>query len=471
MKKTYDIIVLGGGSAGFAAGRVAASEGVSTAVVEGGRETAGLCILRGCMPTKALLESSHRFHEMGRAAEFGLQAKTCRADWGKIVKRKNALVSDFAQYRIKQQENGKFDFIRGNARFVDSETVEVALLEDPKRGKTSNVRLRAKAFIVATGSEVALREIPGLRETGFITSDEALFRTRPYRTLTVLGGGAVALELAQYFAHLGVKVNLIQRSPHVLSTGDPDVAEVLENVFRREGMKVFTGTRLLKFEKKGKNKIAVFEQGKVRRRVAAEEILFALGRRPRTSQLNLEAAGVRTEGPRIAAAPTQQTSRKHIFAAGDVCGPYEIVHMGIEQGEIAARNAVAFLRGSRKRELMDYRLKLSVVFTRPEVATLGMSEKELRDAGKAYEVASYPFDDHGKSMVMGATDGFVKILAEPKQGRLLGAKIVGPNASDLIHELMACMYYKGTAAELASMPHYHPTLSEILTYPAEELAE
>jgi pyruvate/2-oxoglutarate dehydrogenase complex dihydrolipoamide dehydrogenase (E3) component len=185
----------------------------------------------------------------------------------------------------------------------------------------------------------------------------------------------------------------------------------------------------------------------------------------------LENAGIRLQGGSIATQATQQTSVPHVFAAGDVAGPYEIVHIAIQQGEIAARNAARLLgRNTGALERSNYRLKMAVVFTQPEAAWCGWTEKELREKGIAYRSASHPFNDHGKSMIMGAKYGFVKLLASARSGEILGGQIVGPCASDLIHEVVMAMRFRCTVHQFKAVPHYHPTLAEILTYPAEDLS-
>ncbi|MDD5261235.1 MAG: dihydrolipoyl dehydrogenase [Methylacidiphilales bacterium] len=465
--KEYDVVVIGGGSGGYAAARSAVAFGARTAVIEGGTQVGGLCILRGCMPTKALLESAHRLQAIRRAGEFGLSASKPSANWKKIIARKNRLIEDFAGHRRGQLEKGNFDFIRGMASFVDANTLEIRLKGGGKK------IVRGKTFVLATGSEVAVRDIPGLRETGFITSDEAIHLDKPLKSIAVLGGGAVALEFAQYFHHLGVKTTLIQRSRQVLRSQDADLAGVLTDVFAKEGMKVHLDTELVKIEKSGKGKKVVFRKGGKLMSVEVQEILYALGRRPAIAALGLEKAGVKIEQGAVKISRTMQSSRSHIFAAGDVCGPYEVVHTAIAQGETAARNAVRLLKGEGEKRLekMDYRLKMEVVFTEPELAAIGMSEKEAAQAGRVVRVAKYPFNDHGKSMIMGAEDGFVKIIADAKKGEILGAQIVGPHASDLIHEFAVAMHYRATVGEFLKIPHYHPTLAEIVTYPAEEIAQ
>jgi pyruvate/2-oxoglutarate dehydrogenase complex dihydrolipoamide dehydrogenase (E3) component len=396
--------------------------------------------------------------------------------------RKNALIKDFADYRVQQLNSRKFKFVRANAQFVDAHTVKLYLLQGSpaKRDEsaptpsnknqsrlTSAATLTAAHFIIATGSNVAPPPLPQLCEVGYLTSDDALTLTRLPESLIVLGGGAIACEFAQFFARFGVKVTLIQRSEHILKEFDTDAAAEIERVFQREGIKIFTSTRLLDAKRKGKLKTISFGQNGKKISVSAGEILFALGRAPNTAALDLEKAGVATDNGRIIANESMQTSASHIYTAGDCTGPHEIVHVAVQQGEIAAHN-VANLNTPRR---MDYRLLISVVFTEPQVAFVGLTEKEAKARGISYLPASYPFNDHGKSLIMEARDGFVKLLAEPKSGEILGGACVGPAGGELIHEIAAVMTKRMTVQELAAMPHYHPTLAEIWTYPAEELAE
>jgi pyruvate/2-oxoglutarate dehydrogenase complex dihydrolipoamide dehydrogenase (E3) component len=451
----FDLVIIGGGSAGFAAARTASDLGANVAIVDKG-PLGGLCILRGCMPSKTLLRSSDIMALMKRASEFGLSTGKLGADMGAINDRKKKLIKEFADYRAGQLKDPKYNLIKGTASFLDTNRIKV--------GKKT---IESKAFIITTGSNHVRVPVPGLEEAGYLTSDELLDSRTIYKSMIVLGGGPIATELGQFYCRMGTKTTLIQRSAHILSSSDEDLALPVETSLRQDGMDVFTKTDITKVTKQGGKTTVTFTHDGKEKQVSAEVLFHALGRTPAIAGLNLEAAGIEVEGRRIKVDDAMRTNVSHIFAAGDVVGMYEIVHIAIQQGEVAAANALE----KEEEQKVDYRLKAEVTFTDPQVATVGLCEKECHLAGRPYLVDSYPFDDHGKSMVMGETHGFVKILCDPDSGEILGGQIVGPEASDLIHEIIAIMYFHGTVFDLAKIPHYHPTLAEILTYPAEDLAE
>jgi pyruvate/2-oxoglutarate dehydrogenase complex dihydrolipoamide dehydrogenase (E3) component len=452
----YDLAVIGGGSGGYAAARSASAEGLKTVVLEGGEEVGGLCILRGCMPTKALLYAAEVLHLAGHAQPWGIRTEDVSFNFGQVMARKDALIKDFADCRRQQLTSGKFDFRRAMARFAESHTLELS----------TGDRLTAAHFVIATGSSVNPPPFPQLAEVGYLTSDTALELQRLPKSMIVLGGGPVALEFAQFFTRFGVRVTLIQRSPQVLHEMDRDAAAVLEEVFRREGIMVYTGTQLRDARRVGDGKEIAFENQGQTVRVRAEEIFFGLGRTANTASLGLERAGVRVDSGRVVVNHQMQTSAPHIYAVGDCTGLHEIVHIAIQQGELAAHNIA---HPDRARQ-MDYRLLTEIIFTEPQIAVVGLTEKVARARNIPYAAASYPFNDHGKSLIMEAKDGFVKLLADARTGEILGGGCVGPVGGELIHEIIAAMHKHMTVHELAAMPHYHPTLAEIWTYPAEELA-
>jgi len=457
----YDFVVIGGGSAGYAGALTAHSLGLKTALIEGAEELGGLCILRGCMPSKTLLESARRYRVIRKASEFGLSAGEPGFDTAKIIARKRRLIAGFVGFRSGQLQDGRFALLRGTAEFTGSHSLNVIA---PDGTRTS---VEAKSILVATGSAQSVPDVPGLADAGCLTSDDLLDRESLPGSLIVLGGGPVALEMASYCRAFGTDVTIIQRSPQILRGSDKDAAEALAGGLRHDGIEIFAGTKLLRIDKSGNARRVVFRHGDREKSAEGAEILNALGRHAVIPQ----GIPVGTRDGKIAVNLSQQTSLPHIFAAGDVCSPLEVVHLAIQQAEASARNAARLLKKSAEPlENMDYRLNLFAVFTEPGFASVGAGEEELSSRGIPFRTAKYPFDDHGKSLVMGETAGFAKLTADARSGEILGASVVGPEAAELIHEIVVAMRFRATAADLAAIPHYHPTLSEIWTYPAEELA-
>ena len=455
--KTYDFICLGGGSAGFHAARVATGLGRKVAVVDGARQLGGLCILRGCMPSKTLLYAAEILHHARHADRFGLKVTGARADMRAVHARKQRIIADFAQYREQALTGGKFDLHRAHARFIDAHTVELS----------DGQRLRAKHFLIGTGSKVSVPPVPGLREAKTWTSDDVLDLDFLPKSVLVLGGGIVACELAQYLRRMGSEVTLVQRSPNILRDHSDAASAVVQQAFRDEGIELFTATQLQSVATDRRGATVKFRhRGRLVTRRAAH-LFNALGREPNTAGLNLAAAGVKTRPDgQILINRWQQTSAAHIYAAGDCSGPHEIVHIAIAQGELAARHAA----GVKRLKPVDWSLLLNIVFTDPQLATIGQLERDLDAAGVRYLTASYPFNDHGKSILMEANYGYVKVIAEPKRGRLLGAEIVGKDAGELIHAFSTPLAMHATVHDMLRAPWYHPTLAEIVTYPLEEIA-
>jgi pyruvate/2-oxoglutarate dehydrogenase complex dihydrolipoamide dehydrogenase (E3) component len=285
--------------------------------------------------------------------------------------------------------------------------------------------------------------------------------------MIVLGGGYVATELGQYFARLGVEVTVVIRGPRLLRAEDDDIGDAITEAFRAEGIRVETDAIISHAQRRGDRKAIVFHRDGQEHEVVADEIFHALGRVPNVGGLDLEVAGVAYHPVTgIEVGSDMRTTNANVFAVGDVMGMFALVHIAIYQGEIAARNAV-----HDGHEHADYSLqKTHTIFTEPQIAVAGENEHELKLAGVPYIVASYPFADHGKAIVSGHTRGFVKMMADPVDGRILGAAVIGPDGSDLIHELIVAINFKATVFEFMKIPHLHPTMAEIWTYPAEELA-
>jgi pyruvate/2-oxoglutarate dehydrogenase complex dihydrolipoamide dehydrogenase (E3) component len=467
---SFDFVVIGGGSAGYAAARQAAELGLHVALIEGGREIGGLCILRGCMPSKTVLESANRYLVIQRAREFGLRAEQTGVVASEILARKRRLVGQFADWRREDLERGPFQFIRGRARFIGEHRVEIKPLDD----SGPPYEIEGRTFLVATGSQISNVPVPGLDEIGYLTSDDVLELSDYPASVIMLGAGAIGLEATHHLSALGTDVTVVQRCGQILREADEDLANTLEAALARRGVHFHCGSHLLRADRAEDGRKRVwYERHGEEHSAVADDVIAALGRRPFTSPLELHNAGVDlSKIGGVGVDLDQRSNRRHIFAAGDVCGPYEIVHLAVLQAELAARNAARHLgKLAGPPEEMDYRLKLFVLFTEPELAHVGLSEREAAAMGREVRVATHRFDDHGKSIVKGEMHGFVKLITDRATGEIVGGAVVGPSASELIHEVVVAMHFRGKAADLAAVPHYHPTLSEIWTYPAEELSE
>ena len=453
----FDYIVIGGGSGGYAAARTAREVCERVAIVDGANELGGLCILKGCMPSKTLLYSAEVLHLAQQEKAFGLSIPKAAIDMPALHERKLRTIAEFADYRKEQLGSDRFTLFRSKASFVDSKTIE---LED-------GTKLTADHFMIATGSTVASPAIPGLNEAPFWTSDDILDLDLLPEKIIVLGGGIVACELAQFLRRIGSEVIQIQRSPHILKEASPEASNVIEAQFRKEGIELYTSTQLEKIEHDEKGFRATFSQGKKSHTVEAPYLLNALGRNPATEGLNLKAAGVnlRASG-HIECNAEQQTSNPKIYACGDVAGPHEIVHVAIMQGEVAGRHATG-----RSVDAVNYDTLLGVTFTDPQIGQVGLNEEQLKKRGIDYISADYPFDDHGKSILMEAKAGYVKVLAERSTGTILGAECVSKDGGELIHAMAVAVTLKATAADLLKVHWYHPTLSEIWSYPLEDIAD
>jgi pyruvate/2-oxoglutarate dehydrogenase complex dihydrolipoamide dehydrogenase (E3) component len=375
-----------------------------------------------------------------------------------IHARKLEIIGSFAAYREQQLSSGRYALHRAQARFVDPHTLALS----------DGTRIRGEKFLIASGSRISTPPIPGLAETPSWTSDDVLDLDFVPESVIVLGGGIVACELAQFLRRVGSRVTLIQRSQNILRDHSPEASSVVRQAFLDDGIELHTGTRLDKISGDASGVSVTYTRSGETVTKHARHLFNALGRSPSTEGLDLDAAGVAlTLEGRVGINEFQQTSAPHIYAGGDVCGPHDIVHVAIAQGELAARHAA----GVPDLKPIDHSLLLNIVFTDPSLATIGLQESELEEAGTPFLRASYPFNDHGKSILMDANYGYVKVMADPETGRILGAEIVGKDAGELIHCFSGPLAMKATVFDLLRAPWYHPTLAEIITYPLEEIAD
>jgi len=454
MKTRYDVCVIGAGTAGFSASETARAGGHSVLVVSGAGDLGGTCILRGCMPAKTLLTATARLGEVETASAVGVDVPEATIDLRRIVARKRELVDYFVKDRIHELET--YPLLRGSARFVARDAIVV-----------EGQRIEADRFIVATGSSIVAPDIPGFRECGFFTSDAALEMTTAPTSLAIVGGGPVGCEFAQYFARLGTRVTLLQVEPALLRKEDGDVGEAIARVLAADGVDVRIGTALLRARREGDRRLLLIRDVSGERELAVDQVMLASNRRPNTANLELANAEIETnDADGIVVDGFLRTTNPNVFAAGDVLGRRCLVHVAEYAGKLAVSNAFAAAPTA-----VDFdRFEAHAVYTQPQVAVAGLTERLCAERGLAITVRRHPFADVGKAIVEAAPEGFVKMIADG-DGRIRGVAIVGESAIDLIGEAIAFIDRGATTTEVATMPHLHPTMGEILGRVADDFTD
>jgi dihydrolipoamide dehydrogenase len=443
----FDLAIMGGGPGGYVAAIRASQLGLGVALIERG-ELGGTCTNRGCIPTKALLRSAELYRLARAGEEFGIRAEGLRFDLKAAVARKDRIVSRLAKgIELLLKANG-VEVLRGEGRLRAGRVVEV-------RGERA-LEVRFEKLIVATGSSPLLLPVPGARSPGVITSDEALGLDEVPKSLVVIGGGAVGLEFASLFNDLGSEVAVLEMMPQILPGEDPEAAEALAKALGRRGVAIETGSRVSSIEDGpgGLKLVRAIRNGE-QRSFEGQLVLMAAGRAPNTKGLGLEEAGVALDPKgRILVDDRMETNVSGIFAVGDAVGRQMLAHSAMAEGLVAAENAAGF--SSR----MSYATVPRCVYAEPEVASVGLSEAQAKEAHGDVIVGRFPMLASGRALTLGEREGFVKLVADAEYKAILGAQIVGPNASELIHEIAVAMRSECALECLADVIHAHPTLAE-----------
>jgi len=450
---SYDLLVIGGGSAGHAAARTARSLGLKTALVESAEILGGLCILRGCMPSKALIETANRMRVIRDAARFGIKSAPPELDIDALRARLEELIGGFRRDREGEMTSGPYELLRGAARFSSPHEVELTTASGVST-------LGAKTFVIATGAHPSIPPIPGLKGTPFWTSDDVVQRPALPARIAIVGAGAVGMECAHLFEGLGSRVTVIARGPTIMSGYDEDLAAALEAESRERGISFLKDTEVSSVS----HHDGVFRltlEGAASS-LEAEALLIATGRRPSTSGLGLQAIGIATEKARIVIDQRCVSSLSHIFAAGDCASPVPVVHLAIIQGEVAARNAAHLIRHNHLEAPAEWNRESAMTawFTEPQCVQIGLSESAAKETGINFLSARQDYSSQGKGKIAGSRHGFVKVLADPATGRLLGASGVGPQVVETSHLLQTAIELGLSASAFLGIPRYHPTLAE-----------
>ena len=448
----YDLLIIGAGPGGYVCAIRAAQLGLKVGIVESRSQGAkirlgGTCLNVGCIPSKALLDSSHHFHDaVKHFAAHGISVGTPSLDVGQMMKRKDGVVDQLVTGIGMLMKKNNVTVHNGRGELLGGGKVAVTAADGTRS------ELSAKHIVLATGSvPVALPNLPvdGVR---VVTSDQAIAFSAVPKNFVVVGGGVIGLELGQVWNRLGAKVTVIEFLPEILPFLDADVAGEMRKILTKQGITFQLGTKVQGVDAEAV--IATGPDGK-ELRFPADKVLVAVGRRPCIENVGLEAAGVAmTERKRVKTDERFQTSVPGIYAIGDLIDGPMLAHKAEEEGV-----ALAELLAGQKPHL-DHHLIPNVVYTHPEVASVGMTEGEAAKAGRAVKVGKFPFLANGRAKAAGEADGFVKIIADAKTDRVLGAAIIGPRASDLLGEITTTMVYGGSSEDIARTCHSHPTFSE-----------
>lgn len=448
---TYDITIIGSGPGGYVAAIRCAQLGMKTVIIEKYTTLGGTCLNVGCIPSKAMLDSSEHFHNATHNfEEHGIEIKGLKANITQMVKRKNDVVAQTSSGIKFLMEKNKVDVINGVGSLVDKNTVKVI----DKDGKETLIT--SKNIIIATGSKPNF--FPGMEpdKKRIITSTEALNMTEIPKKMLVIGGGVIGLELGSVFARLGTQIEVIEFANTIIPTMDGTLAKELTRVLKKEGFKFNLEHRVQKVVNKGKSVVltALNKKGE-EVTFEADYCLVAVGRKPYTEGLNLEAAGITVNNRgQIDVNDHLQTSVPNIYALGDVVRGAMLAHKAEEEGVFASE----YIAGQKPH--INYNLIPGVVYTWPEVASVGKTEEELKDAGVEYKVGSFPIKALGRARASMDTAGLIKILADKNTDEVLGVHMIAPRAADLIMEAVVAMEYRASAEDIARICHPHPTYSE-----------
>ena len=447
----YDLAVLGAGPAGYVAALRAAQLGARPVLIEGER-VGGTCLNTGCIPTKALTTSTELLLKARRAHEFGLAIPTAAPDLPALMEYKQGAVDALVGGVEHLLRRAGVTLLRGTGYLLTPPTLRV------QPGIGDAISVSARQVILAPGSITARPPIPGLDLPGVITSTEALEISDVPARLIVIGGGVIGLEFACIYEALGSQVTILEMMPTLLPGGtDEGLAQRLALLFRRRGMGVVTGAQVEAIVPAGGSLAATYRDAKdVLSRVEGDRVLVAMGRWPNTEGLGLAEAGVKMTGRAIAVDEHLATSVPDVWAVGDAVGGPMLAHKAMVDGRVAAENACG---GSRP---VDYRSVPNVVFTRPEVASVGLTEAQARQRGADVKVAQFPFSANPRAQILGETDGLVKLVCDAGSGVVLGVHLLGPHVTDLIAEGALAVQLGATADDLAWTTHAHPTLPEAM---------
>jgi len=457
-QESYDLIVIGAGPGGYVACVRAAQLGLKVACVEKNNRLGGVCLNVGCIPSKALLDSSEYFYLVkNRLADHGIKTGKLKLDLSAMMARKDRVVEDLTDNVRKLLEGNKVKIIHGSARLLDENTVEVQADEEAS-GEARRIEVRAEAVLLATGSEPV--EIPSIPFDGerIVSSTEALSFGSVPEHLAIVGGGYIGLELGSVWNRLGARVTAIEMMPKIATALDGQITRSLQRILSRQGLTFRLKTKVISAEAKNEGISLKLESNEEKDEMTCDRLLVATGRRPLTRGLNIEEIGIKIDGKtgQVVVDNEYRTNIGSIYAIGDLIAGPMLAHKASAEG-VAAVECIAGLAGE-----VNYDAIPSVIYTSPEVASVGLTEEQVKERGIEYCVGSYPFSGAGRARCMGETEGLVKVIAHGRTDRVLGVHIIGARASDMIAECALALEFGASSEDIARTIHAHPTFAEAL---------
>lgn len=443
----YEVVVLGGGPGGYVAAIRAAKLGKKVALIEA-RELGGTCLNRGCIPSKTLLRHAEVIETIEKARKWGIETGEMTFSLSKMLARKDAVIQQLRNGISHLLKQGKIDVYNGIGNVQAGGEITVQLAEKKES-------IRGDKIILATGSRPLVPAIEGIDKAAYFTSDTIFDIDKIPKSMVIIGGGIIGVELACIFASLNVPVSIVEMSDRIVPSEEPEASKALSKSLKKKQITILTSTKVMKIEQLDSNQLIHIESadGKAQT-VETEAILMAVGRAPNTSafdNLNLE-----MDGPFVKVTSTMQTSDASIYAVGDVTGGWQLAHVASAEGGVAAANAAG------ETETVDYRMVPRCVYTSPEIASVGLTEADAKRQGIDYKVVRVDHAGNGRALAQDEKEGFTKLIAGTKYGEILGVLMVGPHVTEMIAEPSAFIHLEGTVDELASMIHAHPTITESL---------
>lgn len=444
-----DVIVIGGGPGGYVAAIRAAQLGAQVTLVEK-EYLGGTCLNVGCIPTKVLLQTAELYEEMLNSKIYGIKIDgNVSVDLNSLQKRKEEITSQLVNGVTGLLRLNNIEVIKGEASFRDKNTIDV------KKDDGSIVTLKANNFIIATGSKPFTPPIKGIDSEGVLNSTDALSLKEIPKELVIIGGGVIGIEFATLYNSLGTKVTVLEMLPYILPPIDREISEIVKMKLSMEGIDIYTSAQVTSIENNNGKLEVVAKIKDDEIRVPGDKVLVSVGRRAVTEGLNLETVGIKTNKKGIVVNNRLETSVKSIYAIGDVTGMSMLAHVASEQGIVAAENIMGIQRE------MDYKAIPACIYTKPEIASVGITEEEAKKSGIEYKVGKFMLSNNGKALIANEVEGtMVKIIADNKYEEILGMHIYGPRATDLIIEGALALRLEATVDEIVTTIHPHPTVSE-----------